>query len=344
MQVMAGARFGGAEAFFVRLVLALSRAGLGQRVVMRADERREKILAGAGLEPVLLPFGGLLDAVTRRGIRRAVAHYRPDIVLCWMSRAAHYAPAGGHVLIGRMGGYYDLKYYRHCDHIIGNTKDIVDDLVQRGWPAERTHYLPNFVTAADATALPRRSFDTPDGVPLLLALGRLHPNKGFDVLLQALARLPGAFLWLAGEGPERRALVALAEQLGVDDRVRFLGWRDDGPKLMAAADVVVCPSRHEPLGNVVLEAWAASRPVVATAAAGPRSLIDDGKSGRLVPVNDWAALAASLGEVMAEPARAQAMAKEGHARYVQDYSERVVVAKYLGFFQRMVELCAASQA
>lgn len=344
MQVMSGARVGGAEVFFVRLVLALHRAGLDQRVVMRAEERRQEILAGAGLAPVQLPFGGLLDAATRRGIRRAVAEYRPDIVLCWMSRAARYAPVGDHVLIGRMGGYYDLKYYRHCDHIIGNTADIVDDLVRRGWPAERAHYLPNFVDAANGSAMPRSEFDTPAAAPLLLALGRLHRNKGFDVLLQALARLPGAYLWLAGEGPERRALGALAKRLAVGDRVRFLGWRDDAARLMAGADAVVCPSRHEPLGNVILEAWAASRPVIATATAGPRSLIDDGRSGRLVPVDDWASLAASLGEVIAEPEHARAMGREGHARFLQDHSEQVVVAKYLGFFQRMVELCAASQA
>src|SRR3546814_2771750 len=64
------------------------------------------------------------------------------------------------------------------------------------------------------------------------------------------------WLWLAGEGPRRRALMQQAARLGLGDRVRFLGWRDDVAALLRAADVFLCPSRHEPLGNVVIEAWA----------------------------------------------------------------------------------------
>lgn len=344
MQVMSGARFGGAEVFFVRLVLALHRSGLAQRIVMRSDERRQKILSGAGLEPVQLPFGGLLDSVTRRSIRHAVADYRPDIILCWMNRAARYAPTGDHVLIGRMGGYYNLKYYRHCDHIIGNTVDIVENVVQRGWPTQQAHYLPNFVDLANGATVSRNEFDTPIDVPLLLALGRLHQNKGFDVLLQALKRLSGVYLWIVGDGPERQSLNSLAKRLRIDDRVRFLGWREDALQFISSADVVVSPSRYEPLGNVILEAWAASRPVVATAAAGPRSLIDDGRSGRLVPIDDPVSLASTLDEVMTDTKHARAIAREGHARYLANHSEHVVVSKYLDFFKRMVKLCAASQA
>ncbi len=341
MQVMAGARYGGAEAFFVRLVLALARAGLDQCVVMRRDGRRHSTLGSAGLVPMELPFGGIMDTVTGRALRREVARLRPDLVLCWMGRAARFAPSGRHVLVGRMGGYYDLKYYRHCDHLVGNTPDIVAYLVRQGWSAERAHHLPNFVDEPADTALARERLGTPEGVPLLLALGRLHENKGFDVLLQALARLPGVWLWLAGEGSERRALGALADRLGVAERVHFLGWRDDIGSLMATADVCVCPSRHEPLGNVILEAWAAGKPVVAAAAAGPQGLIEDGETGRLVPIDDAGALAASLGETIAEPERARTMGEAGHARFRRDHSEPVVVAKYLAFFHQVIELCAA---
>ena len=187
LQAMAGARHGGAESFFVRLAIALARAGTAERVLIRGDAARAKALRDGGVEVTELPFGGLLDLATRRGFRRAIADWRPDVVLTWMNRASRLCPQGDFVHVGRLGGYYDLKYYRHCDHLIGNTRDIVAYLVAQGWPKERAHYLPNFVAATAAPPLARASLDTPEGVPLALALGRLHPNKGFDTLLVAVA-------------------------------------------------------------------------------------------------------------------------------------------------------------
>jgi glycosyltransferase involved in cell wall biosynthesis len=172
-------------------------------------------------------------------------------------------------------------------------------------------------------------------VPLLLALGRLHPNKAFDVLLRALADLPDAVLWLGGDGPERAALAALAGTLGVTERVRFLGWRQDTAPLYAAADVVVVPSRHEPLGNVVLEGWARRRPVVAAASAGPAALIADGISGRLVPVDDASALSSALAQLLADPAAAARLAVGGEAAWQAGYTEAAVRDRYLEFFRRV---------
>ena len=94
----------------------------------------------------------------------------------------------------------------------------------------------------------------PGGAPLVLGLGRLHQNKAFDVLLEAVSRVPSVYLWIAGEGPLKTELEKQAENLAVKPRTRFLGWREDTAALLAGADVFVCPSRHEPLGNVVIEA------------------------------------------------------------------------------------------
>jgi len=339
MQTMAGGEHGGAEAFFVRLAGGFARAGVEQRVVVRRNAARAAALRARGVEPVELRFGGPLDWPTRRALRREAAAFRPDVALAWMSRAARLTPAGDHVLVGRLGGYYDLKYHRRCDHLIGNTRDIVDYLTEAGWPAERAHYLPNFVDppagAADRAAL-AAALDTPADAPLLVALGRLHPNKAFDVLLTALAEVPEAHLWLAGAGLEEGALRALADELDVAPRVRSLGWRDDAAALIAAADVLVVPSRHEPLGNVVLEGWAAGTPVVAADTAGPATLIEDGRTGRLVPVDDAPALAAALNDVLADPAAARSLAAAGHAAWQADYTEAAVVAAYLDFFARIV--------
>jgi glycosyltransferase involved in cell wall biosynthesis len=334
-QVMAGAHHGGAETFFVRLALALHRAGQDQWAVIRRDAGRAAALRAGGLTPVELPFGGLLDYRTRLGMRRILRDYRPQVVLTWMSRATRLCPRGEFVHVGRLGGYYDLKYYRRCDHLIGNTRDIVAYLVRSGWSESRAHYLPNFVPDMSAAPVARAALDTPEDVPLALALGRLHSNKAFDVLIEALARAPGIHLWLAGEGPARAELESHAERLAVSNRVRFLGWREDAAALLAAADMLVCPSRHEPLGNVVIEAWAAGTPVVAASSAGPAALIRDGVNGLLVPVEDADSLAGALTRLAQNRTLRAELTTAGRAAYAAEFSESVVVAQYREFLEHV---------
>jgi glycosyltransferase involved in cell wall biosynthesis len=249
-----------------------------------------------------------------------------------MNRAAHFAPRGAWVLAGRLGGYYDLGYYRRCDHLIGNTMAIADWIRGQGWPAAQAHYLPNFAPdLGSASPVPRAALGVPDDAKLILALGRLHRNKAFDVLVRSLRNLPRVHAVIAGEGPERDALLQLARAEGVADRLHLLGWRTDTAALLATADLLVCPSRIEPLGNVVLEAWSAHRPVVAAAAAGPRELIAPGQDGLLVPLEDASALANAIRALLDDPARAALLARTGRARYEADFAEAPVLARWRQF-------------
>lgn len=331
-QVMGSAALGGAEAFYERLVPALAKAGETVLAVTRRDAGRTARLRAAGIDPVELPFGNHFDFVTARRLAATLDAFAPDVVMSWANRASGYAcrarrrPGARWRLVGRMGGYYDLKYYRDCDHIVGNTRDLRDWIVRQGWPVERAHHLPNF--AHDFAGIAPAAL--PSGTRLL-ALGRLHPNKAFDVLLRAMPLLPGVHLSIAGHGPEEEALRRLAGELGVAERVSFLGWREDTGALLAACDVFVCPSRHEPLGNVVLEAWSASRPVVAAAAQGPSELIEPGVTGLLVPREDHAALAAAIGGVLADPARAAALAAAGRAEFERAHAEGPVLRRWQEF-------------
>ncbi|MBF5055681.1 group 1 glycosyl transferase [Alcanivorax sp. 521-1] len=331
-QVLAGAPRGGAENFFTRLVTGLhEEGGLDQRAFIRPHPDRVARLRRAGVPVSGFRFPGPLRPLARYRYRRALAGFRPDRVLTWMNRASAATPPGPYTLISRLGHYYDLKYYRHADYWIGITRGICDHLVRGGMPAARVAHLPNFADETPVTPLPRDSFDTPAG-PLLLAAGRLHHNKGFDVLLRALARLPDATLWLAGTGPERSALHALATGLGVAGRVRFLGWRDDVTTLMASVDVFVCPSRHEGLGSIVLEAWAHGCPIVATASQGPAELIRADQTGLLTPVDRPEALAGALRELLADDVRRRRLADAARRHYQARYSRRVVLNGYRNFF------------
>lgn len=335
-QAMAGAEHGGAEAFFERLAIALQRSGeVDQRVLIRTNPRRAALLAQGNVATTQLPFGGMFDLRTKWAFKRAIKAHRPQVVLTWMNRATRFCPRGDFVHVARLGGYYDLKYYRACDHLIGNTPDIRDWIINQGWPAERAHYVPNFVADTKAEPVARATFSTPPDAKLVVALGRLHENKAFDVLIDALAALPDTYLWIAGEGPRRAELEEQASKLGVKPRIRFLGWRDDVTKLLATADLFVCPSRHEPLGNVVLEAWAQGVPVVAAAAQGPRQLIANGETGLLVPIDDAPSLAASMRRMLSDRDAARAMGAAGRRAFEAEFTEASVVRAYLDFFAKV---------
>ncbi len=335
LQAIAGAEFGGAEAFFVRLAVALHRAGVEQRVVIRRNPRRAAALRAGGMAPVELTFGGRFDLSTRLGLRREIASFKPDIVLTWMNRATSFCPRGDFIHVGRLGGYYDLKYYKRCDHLVGNTEDIRGYLQNAGWAEDRVHYLPNFVDGKHVPPAARSDLFTPASAPLVLGLGRLHENKGFDVLIKAMQYAPDAYLWIAGEGPLRGQLEEHAERLGVKPRVRFLGWRDDVPALLAAADLFVCASRHEPLGNVIIEAWAQGRPVIASDATGPAGLIEHMESGILVPVDDAMTMGQAIRYILTDDAVSDRLARNGHAAYQSRFTEAQVIRQYMDFFQKI---------
>lgn len=318
LHILGSDKDGGAETYFVQLVGALGDAAAVRRPRGLVRERR-------------FGFGGPLDVWTRPGLAAWARELGAEVLVAWMNRAARHTPRGAWARVGRLGGYYNLRNYRGFDALAGNTAHIRDWMVGQGWPAERAHHVPNFAEAGPEPAVARSLFDTPDEVPLLLGIGRLHPSKAHDVSLRALALHPDAWLWIAGAGPLEAALRTLAAELGVAGRVRFLGWRDDASALYRAADVCVFPSRYEPLGNVVIQAWAHGLPIVAAASQGPGVLIRDGIDGRLVPVDDPVALVGAVREVLAAPG---GPAAAGAARVAGEFSKAAVVAQWRALFAR----------
>ena len=332
LQLLGSAGDGGAETYFTDLAGALDRAGVAQAFAVRRHAGRQTALAALGRPVQALPFGGPLDLVTRRRAATFARTIGAQACVAWMNRAARFTPAGPWARIGRLGGYYKLKYYRGMDMLVANTADIARWIEAQGWPADKVRYIPNFAGAARAAPADRAALDTPQGVPLLLCMGRLHPAKALDVALTALVLLPGAYLWIAGSGPLEDRLRRLAHELGVEGRVRFLGWRDDAAALYAAADLCLFPSRFEPLGNVVIQAWAHGAPVIAAASQGPAALIRDGEDGVLVPIDDPEALAAAAKGLLDDPAGRRRMATAGRARITAEFSEARVVAQWRDLF------------
>jgi glycosyltransferase involved in cell wall biosynthesis len=156
-----------------------------------------------------------------------------------MSRAARFIPASSknalnpYVVISRLGGYYNLKYYKNTDYFIPITPDIGTYLMGQGIAPDRIQQINNF---AEVEA-PRMHFNRADyGVPpdatLLVSLGRLHTSKAFDTLMKAMQKVPDTYAFIAGAGPDEDALKNLASQLGIADRITFMGWIDDRAALL----------------------------------------------------------------------------------------------------------------
>jgi len=341
MQTIAGGKVGGAEEFFIRLTTSFARTDLNQSIVMRKNLHRSERLDTVPIKPVYFPFGGLIDLRSVPGLARKIEEFNPTIILSWMARASQITGNAikktnvKPILIGRLGGYYNMKYFKSCDHLIGNTPDVVQYLVNCGWPPERAHYVPNFVSDFSGNRISRRDLKIPDSATVALAAGRLHPNKAFDVLIHALEKTKNIYLLVAGEGQDKQKLEKLARTLGVSERVRFLGWRDDIQDLMASADMLVSPSRIEPLGNVILEAWAAGLPVVATNSQGPAWLIQNKQNGLITPVDDPEALSVMIRSIASNSGLARRIAVAGRKRFEEEFREEAVVQRYIDLFKKV---------
>lgn len=186
--------------------------------------------------------------------------------------------------------------------------------------------------------VPRRPLDAP---PKAIFIGRLVKFKGLDVLLRALERVPDLRLDIVGAGPEGPRLKTLAQALALADRVRFFGEYpdDDLPRRMAEADFLVLPSVtiDEMFGLVVLEAMAASRPVITTAVpTGVREVNLPGETGLEVPVHDVRSLAEALDTLTRDPFKREKMGDAGRARVEKFFTRQLMTERHLALYERVV--------
>jgi glycosyltransferase involved in cell wall biosynthesis len=332
LQVMTSRANGGAETYACDVITSLHHAGADQCVVMHEDAPRAGELKSLGIRVVhsvlRYPFG----PVQRYLMRSLIEREKPDVVQTWMRRAASLVSKGKKPVIGWFGGYYDPRHFRSCDHIVGVTQDIAAHMVKKGVPAKHAHYIPTFPVIAPLPALDRETLDTPKDAKVLLTLSRLHQKKGLDTFLTALRDLPDCTGWLAGDGPLQNQLEKLAQDLGIRDRVRFLGWRTDRSALLRAADVCVLPSRYEPFGTVILEAWAAQTPLVACRSDGPSAHVEDGVTGLLTPIDDADALATAIRRTLKDDNLRSRLISAGHATYLERFTPEAVTRQWLDFY------------
>ena len=191
-----------------------------------------------------------------------------------------------------------------------------------GWAADRFVTILNGISEAAAPedrAAARRALGIPEQARMALTVGSLTPQKSQDRLLRAFAgearAIPGSLLCIVGEGRLESELRALQASLGLADRVRFVGAREDIPRWMAACDLFVLSSSREGLSITLLEAMRAARACVATDVGGNPEAVADGESGRIVPAGDVRALGAAIASLLADPERCDRLGLAGAARF-----------------------------
>jgi len=234
------------------------------------------------------------------------------------------------------------------DATIAVSNDVRDSLVRAaGLPRRRIRVIRNGINLARPPAatdgLPPRE----PGEVRIGYFGRLSPEKGVHVLLQAFAALaddvPHARAFIVGDGPDRAALEALAGRLGLGERVRFLGFRSDARALMGQVDVVAHVPLYEGFGLVVLEAMAAGRPVVTSdAPGGLRDIVRPGETGLVVPVGDIGATARALRCLAWAPELRQRLGRAGRERCLHHFSARATAERVLALYDAVVTRGAVS--
>lgn len=339
-QMMLSTQNGGAETFFEKLALAFSEAGIPQSLIIEPDARRLDLFSSRkNIEVHSIRYRGIHEPFGRLRGRAAFRKFNPDLILTWMNRATKRAPRGISPVLARYGGYYKIDRCRDCQRVIANTPDIRRYLLEGGLSEEQAVFIPNFaeipgsdLVNANTRETMRRSLGLRQSDTVIFTAGRLHVSKAHDTLIRAVAQVPDIKVLIAGDGGLEEDLKALAASLNVADRVQFLGWRSDAAQLYAAADLCVFPSRIEPFGNIVVEAWSQKLPLIAADSTGPKWLIDDGVDGLLFPMDDVSMLVNKINELVSNPVLQRTMVENGYQKYLEQFTVDAVVRQYLDLF------------
>jgi glycosyltransferase involved in cell wall biosynthesis len=301
---------------------------------------------------LLAAAGELVELLGRVGADVLCVHgYKAGMLGRWAARRRHIPVVAvsrgwtGEDLKVRLYETLDRIGLRWMDQIVCVSHGQAAKVLRTGVPAGRARVIPNAIhTERFASPDPedrerlRAFFPTPPG-RIVGAAGRLSPDKGFGVFIEAAAAVapkdPGLGFVLFGDGPLRQKLERQAADAGLAGRFVFAGFRSDLDRFMPFLDLLVLPSFTEGMPNVVLEAFAAGVPVVATAVGGTPEVVEDGHSGYLVPPGDPVALARRLCDVLATEKGRRAFGRRGWERVRQEFTFAAQAHAYEDLFEEL---------
>lgn len=327
---------GGAERFFVNLVDALHERGVEQRVLIRPGRSwRDKIEGRAKIYEGTFRRISVSRFMLQWKMHRILRDFRPDVIMAWQLRASRFMPAYKDAYrISRLGDYPEhLGYYANVETLVCITPDMADKVRELGWK-RGVEVIANFTRATPVAPVQRSEMQTPTDAFVVVGMGRFVKRKGFDGLLRAIKKLDGAHLWLIGDGPEREQLERLADELHLRDRVRFTGWQTNAYGYLAAGDIFVINSSHEPLGNVCFEGWGAGKPTIASRAEGPSWVMTNESDALMVDCGDDEGLASAIRRLRDDPQLREKLSAGGRETLRTRFSEEAITNAYLELFAK----------
>ncbi len=353
--------WGGGEKWVVRMAEALVGRGHAVAVAARPQSRLLAAATAARLSSHAVRFASDLDPFTFSRLRALMSDFEADLVVNTFDKevrlsglAARSLGKRGPRVICRKGlpliadnWRYRLTYAHLVDGILTPARSIADHLETFSWLRVPIEVVPNGVDVDVFPYRPERAAIAGiEGLPtagegqVVLHLARLSGQKGHTILLTAAARLrarfPAARYLVVGDGAEREAIEAERARLGLEDIVIMTGHRNDAAALLAASDVVVLPSLAEGFPNVILEAMAVGRPVVASAVGDSPDIVRDAVTGFLVPPGDGTAFAARVGELLGDSALRARQGAAGRALVEREFAFPPVVTRIEAYFRRLV--------
>ncbi len=231
---------------------------------------------------------------------------------------------------------WEKRAFGQASRLVAVSSVVREELLAIGVGSERVTVIPNGVHPAPPCTLTRSALGLPSDRPVALFAGDLRtPRKNLDTVLKSLALLPQFHLAVAG-APEGSPFPALAEKLGVTDRVTWLGFRTDLPALYGIADIFLCPSRYEPFSLVLLEALAAGTPVVTSGRVGAAELADRRCTAVIPDPDDVNALAHAWRSLWEETRDNGEAVRDAAVATARRYSWARMGEAYMGLYQEML--------
>jgi glycosyltransferase involved in cell wall biosynthesis len=318
------------------------------------------MLREAGIEVTVIGKRWKFDPLCYWRLRRHIQLLNPDIVHTWLfaanayGRQAAFGAGVRHVVAGERCVdpwkaswqlAIDRALARRTERIVTNSSGVKDFYVSRGLPAEKFVIIPNGVDAAadGKPAVSRESLlaelSLPPDARLIGAVGRLWPQKRLKDLIWAADLLKttrdGAHLLIIGDGPHRSRLERYRDQDEVQDRVHFLGERDDVPRLMPHFDVLWLASEYEGQSNAIMEAMAAGVPVIATDIPGNRDLVVNNVTGYLVPVGDRYEFTRRTDWLLSDESLRKRFGAAGKERIERDFTVEKMVERHAELYRQI---------
>jgi glycosyltransferase involved in cell wall biosynthesis len=322
------------------LLTARGMAARGHQIAVacRSGGVLEGRLREAGIEAQALAFRGDLSPLAALSLARVMRSFRPEVAHLHDPHAISAALMGARLQGGArlvasrrvdfpLRSALSRRKYRNCHRVIAASRAIAAILERDGVPADRLRLVYEGVPTRPPQPGGREALEAlgvPPGVPVIGNVAALTDHKDHATLLEAaprvLARVPEARFVVVGEGELRPALEARVTALGLGDRFILAGQRDDVDALLPAFTLFCLSSYSEGLGTSLLDAMNFCRPIVATAAGGIPEAVEDGVTGRIVPVRDPEALADALVEVLTDEAGREAMGRAGRCRFEERFT------------------------